>query len=166
MVPFPNVPNLHYDSSTDSGSLISDQSHLINPFAVGSQSTTFINDYEGFSSFLSGSTCFASALTTLPDDLDTLTLYEQASSDPQDLGEDFDRICSLFYRNIYISRDIDLPPSWSIEDFTRMILGEDEIRTPAYLAEVYSNLCECGIYSAYWQMALDYLDLISRSPLY
>ena len=92
MVPFPNVPNLHYDSSTDSGSLISDQSHLINPFAVGSQSTTFINDYEGFSSFLSGSTSLTSALTTLRDDFYTLTLYEQASSDPQDLGEDFDRI--------------------------------------------------------------------------
>lgn len=41
------------------------------------------------------------------------------------------------------------------------VLGEDEIRTPAYLAEVDSNLCECGIYSAYWQMALDYLYLIS-----
>ena len=47
------------------------------------------------------------------------------------------------------------------------VLGEDEIRTPAYLAEVYSNLCECGIYSAYWQMALDYLYLISiQDPHY
>ncbi len=118
--------------------MVSDQSlPLPNPFAISSQSTTFINDYEGFSSsFLSGSTSFASALTTLPDDLDTL--YEQASSDPQDLGEDFARICSELYRLFYLSPDRDLPPSWPIEDFALFILGGDEDITPAYLADVYS----------------------------
>ena len=124
----------------------------------------FINDYEGFSSsFLSGSTSFATAETDLPIDLETL--YEQASPDPQDLGEDFDRICSELYRLFYLSPDRDLPPSWPIRDFTLFILGDVDI-TPAYLADVYNNLHECGIDSVYWKMALDYLNLINGSYIY
>ena len=97
--------------------------------------------------------------THLPINLNTL--YEQASPDPQDLGEDFYLICSELYRLFYLSPDRDLPPYWPMKEFILFILGDDEHITPSYLVDVYSNLCECGIHSAYWKMALDYLDLIN-----
>lgn len=54
----------------------------------------------------------------------------------------------------------DLPCSWSIEEFTRMVIGEEEVLDPSYLADVYSNLLECGFHSAYWELAFDYLNLL------
>jgi hypothetical protein len=83
----------------------------------------------------------------------------------RDLGEDFERICSELYRLFYLSPDRDLPPSWPMRDCTLFILGDVDI-TPAYLADVYNNLQECGIDSLYWKMALDYLNLINGSYIY
>jgi hypothetical protein len=93
--------------------------------------------------------------------------HELALPDPQDLGEDFDRICFLLDYLLYHSPDIRFPAWWTIPDFTRsFLLGDDHIITPDQLAEVYLNLKECGFYSAYWQMALDYINLMNEAPLY
>jgi hypothetical protein len=87
--------------------------------------------------------------TTQVDETHLPILYEQASPDPQDLGEDCDLICSKLYRLFY---DRDLPPYWPMKEFVLFILGDDEHITPSYRVDVYSNLCGCGINSAYWKM--------------
>lgn len=47
----------------------------------------------------------------------------------------------------------DLPPNWSIEEFTRLVIGEEEVLYPSYLADVHSNLVECGFLG--WEGKLD-----------
>lgn len=51
----------------------------------------------------------------------------------------------------------DLPSYWSPEEFSRMVIGEEEVLDPSYLFDVYSNLLECGFHSCYWEQALLYI---------
>jgi hypothetical protein len=41
-----------------------------------------------------------------------------------------------------------------------MVIGEEEVRHPSYLADVYSNLLECGFHSCYWEQAFYYRTFI------
>ena len=93
---------------------------------------------------------------------DSTEIYEDHPGLPTIYQDDnFEQISSELYRLFYLfSPGRDLPPSWPIRDFTLFILGDADI-TPAYLADVYNNLQECGIHSVYWKMALDYINLIS-----
>lgn len=54
----------------------------------------------------------------------------------------------------------DLPCSWSLQEFTRMVIGEEEVLDPFYLAYVYSDLLECGFHSWYWEQAFHYITFI------
>ena len=87
-------------------------------------------------------------------------------AEPQDLGEDFDRICMLVDYLVYYSADVRWPAWWTTPDFTRTFILGDDILTSEELKEIYLNLQECGFYSAYWQMALDYINLMNEAPLY
>ena len=49
---------------------------------------------------------------------------------------------------------------WSPEELTRMVIGEEEVRHPSYLSDVYSNLDECGFHSCYWEQAEIYIKRI------
>lgn len=86
---------------------------------------------------------------------------ELTSSSPQDLNlsEEFTNICRFFQASIN-EMGADLPCSWSIEEFTRMVIGEEEVLDPSYLSDVYSNLLECGFYSCYWEQAFEYIKSI------
>ena len=84
---------------------------------------------------------------------------ELASSSPQDLSENFYEI-SRFFQGRIEEIGADLPSNWSLEDFTRMVIGEEEVLDPSYLSDVYSNLLECGFHSCYWEQAFDYIALI------
>ena len=156
MLPLP-LSNPHSSSSSDNWSLDSHES-FVNPFAP----STSLGTDAGFT--ITSSSDLSTAETHFPNSSAT-ALYEQAWSNPQIPAEDLDNICLELTRLFYLSPDKDLPPSWPIEEFTRFILGEVDI-TPAYLSDVYYSLVECGSYSAYWKMALDYVDLINSSPLY
>lgn len=54
----------------------------------------------------------------------------------------------------------DLPSNWSPEEFTQMVIGEEAVLDPSYLADIYSNLVECGFHSCYWEQAFSYFGLI------
>lgn len=84
---------------------------------------------------------------------------ELASSSPQDLSEDFTNICRFMQDRIE-EIGADLPCDLSIEEFTRKVIGEVEVLDPSYLADVYSNLLECGFHSCYWEQAFDYIAFI------
>ena len=77
----------------------------------------------------------------------------------QDLSESFYEI-SRFFQGKIEEIGADLPSNWSPEEFTRMVIGEEEVLDPSYLADVYSNLLECGFHSCYWEQAFDYITLL------
>lgn len=62
-----------------------------------------------------------------------------SSSSPQDLSEDLTNIY-LFFQEKIEEIGAALPSNRSLEDFTRMVIGEEEVLDPSYLADVYSNL--------------------------
>jgi hypothetical protein len=163
-------------SSSENWSLDSHES-FVNPFAPSSSASvgtneSFVNPFAPSSSvgtnddftIITSSSDLSTAETPFPNSSAT-ALYEEVWSNLQIPTEDLDNICRELNRLFYLSPDKDLPPSWPIEEFTRFILGEVDI-TPAYLLDVYVSLVECGFYSAYWEMAKDYVDLINLAPLY
>lgn len=77
---------------------------------------------------------------------------ELPSSSPQDLSENFYDL-SRFFQGKIEEIGADLPSNWSPEEFTRMVIGEEEVLDPSYLSDVYSNLLECGFHSCYWEQA-------------
>lgn len=83
---------------------------------------------------------------------------ELPSSSP-DLSENFDDL-SRFFQGKIEEIGADLPSNWSPEEFTRMVIGEEEVLDPSYLSDVYSNLLECGFHSCYWEQAFEYIKLI------
>jgi hypothetical protein len=90
----------------------------------------------------------------------TEVLNRLTSSSPKDdLSDAFFNISHFFQARIE-EIGADLPCCWSIEQFTRMVIGEEEVRDPSYLADVYSNLLECGFHSGYWEQAFDYITLL------
>lgn len=56
---------------------------------------------------------------------------------------------------------MDLPPNWSLEEFTRMVIGKEEVLDPAHLADVYANLLECGFFSCYWEETFHSIFLVN-----
>jgi len=73
---------------------------------------------------------------------------------------EFINICRFFKEKIdYIGPD--LPSTWTLEGFTQLVLGEEEVFDPSYLSYVYCNLLECNFHSCYWEEAFDYLLLIN-----
>lgn len=84
---------------------------------------------------------------------------ELGSSSPQDLSDHFTNI-SRFFQGKIEEMGADLPSNWSPEELTRLVIGEEEVLNPSYLADVYSNLLECGFYSSSWEKAFDYFKLI------
>ena len=54
-----------------------------------------------------------------------------------------------------------MPSNWSLQEFTQMVIGEEEVLDPSYLSDVYSNLVECGFFSCYWEEAFELLKLIN-----
>lgn len=89
----------------------------------------------------------------------TEVLNRLTSSSPKDLSEEFCNI-SHFFQSRMEEIGADLPCSWSISEFTRMVIGEEEVLDPSYLADVYSNLLECGFHSAYWELAFNNFILL------
>ena len=53
-----------------------------------------------------------------------------------------------------------LPSNWSLQEFTREVIVEEVVQDPSYLADVYSNLVECGFHSCYWEQAFDVIFLL------
>ena len=84
---------------------------------------------------------------------------ELASSSPQDLSENFYEI-SPFFQGKFEEIGVDLPSNWSLQEFTQMVIGEEEVLDPSYLSDVYSNLVECGFHSCYWEQAFELIKLI------
>lgn len=84
---------------------------------------------------------------------------ELPSSSPQDLSDNFSEICR-FFQEKFDEIGIYLPSNWSIDEFVRMVLEQEEVLDPSYLSEIYSNLVECGFHSCYWEEAVDYIKLI------
>ena len=84
-----------------------------------------------------------------------------SSSSPQpkneNLNDDFTKI-SRFFQERMEELGLDLPSTWSLDDFLRMVLGEDEVLDP--LSDVYSNLVECGFISCYWEEFFDFIQLV------
>lgn len=81
-----------------------------------------------------------------------------SSSSPQEnLNDDFTKI-SRFFQERMEELGLDLPSTWSLDDFLRMVLGEDEVLDP--LSDVYSNLVECGFISCYWEEFFDFIQLV------
>jgi hypothetical protein len=62
------------------------------------------------------------------------------------MSEEFRKVFVFFKGGI---EDIgaDLPSTWTLEGFTQLVLGEEEVFDPSYLSDVYSNLLECGFHS-------------------
>lgn len=77
---------------------------------------------------------------------------ELASSD---LSEDFTHLCRFIQDRIE-KIGADLPCSWSLQEFSRMVIGEEEVLYPSDLAYVYSDLLQHGFQSWYWEQAFDY----------
>lgn len=68
------------------------------------------------------------------------------------MSEEFRNVC-LFFKGKIEDIGADLPSTWSIEGFTQLVLGEEEVFDPSYLSNVYSDLLELGFQSWYWQEA-------------
>jgi len=90
--------------------------------------------------------------------------YELPDYSPLDLNmnqmsEEFRNVC-LFFKGQIEDIGADLPSTWSIEGFTQLVLGEEEVFDPSYLSDVYSNLVECGFHSSYWERAFDLILLL------
>ena len=81
---------------------------------------------------------------------------ELASSSPQDLIENISR---LIQEKIY-EIGADLPCSWSPQEFTRMVIGEELMNNSGYLIDVLDDLSRHGFQSWYWEQAFDYITLI------
>ena len=75
------------------------------------------------------------------------------------MSEEFRNVC-LFFKSQFEEIGADLPSTWSIEEFTQLLLGVEEVFDPSYLSNVYSDLLELGFQSWYFQEAFDYLNLI------
>ena len=86
----------------------------------------------------------------------TSSTRSDAQSAPQDLSQTVSRL----FREMLEEIGADLPSNWSPEEWTRLVLGEEEMLDPSYLSDVYSNLLECGFHSCYWEQAFDYLTLL------
>lgn len=86
----------------------------------------------------------------------TSSTRSDAQSAPQDLSK---LIYRLFQERIE-KIGADLPSNWSPEEFTRLVIGEEEVLDPSYLSDVYSNLLECGFHSCYWEQAFEYITLL------
>lgn len=88
-----------------------------------------------------------------------MELTSSSSPQPQNLNEDFPKI-SRFFQERMEELGLDLPSTWSLNDFLRMVLGEDEVLDPSFLSEVYSNLVECGFRSCYWEEFFYFIQLV------
>jgi hypothetical protein len=87
----------------------------------------------------------------------------ELTSSPQpkneNLNDDFTKTkISRFFQERMEELGLDLPSTWSLDDFLRMVLGEDEVLDP--LSDVYSNLVECGFISCYWEEFFDFIQLV------
>lgn len=90
---------------------------------------------------------------------DELTYYSPLEINPYDMSQEFRNVC-VFFQGKLEEIGADLPSTWSIEQFTALVIGEEEVFNPSYLADVYSNLLECGFHSAYWELAFDNFQLL------
>lgn len=89
-----------------------------------------------------------------------LTYYSPMDLNMNDMSEEFRNVCVFFKGKIeYIGAD--LLSTWTLEGFTQLVLGEEEVFDPSYLSDVYSNLLECGFHSCYWEAAFEYIQLIN-----
>jgi hypothetical protein len=79
-----------------------------------------------------------------------------ALDDPESL---FNVLCETFAK-LMEARGTALPSNWSLQEFTREVIGEEMVQDPSYLADVYSNLVECGLNSCYWEHAFDIICLL------
>ena len=61
-----------------------------------------------------------------------------------DMSAQFQDVCHFFKGKFF---GVDLPSHWSIEEFTQLVLGVEEVHDPSFLTNVYSNLVECGFHS-------------------
>lgn len=77
-----------------------------------------------------------------------------------DMSEEFRKVC-VFFKGRIEDIGADLPSTWTLEGFTQLVLGEEEVFDPSYLSDVYSNLLECGFHSCYWEKAFEYILLIN-----
>ncbi len=86
----------------------------------------------------------------------TSETMSDAQSTPPNLYSAIGQILSRMLNEV----GADLPSNWSPEEFCRLVIGDDQMLTPSYLADVYSNLLECNFHSCYWEVAFDYIPLL------
>lgn len=77
-----------------------------------------------------------------------------------EMSPEFRDVCTFFKQQIE-NIGGNLPSTWTLEGFTQLVLGEEEVFDAPYLASVYSNLRECGVYSGFWDQALGAFQLIN-----
>ncbi|KAI5337835.1 hypothetical protein L3X38_017106 [Prunus dulcis] len=90
---------------------------------------------------------------------DELTYYSPLDLNTNDMSQEFQNVC-VFFQGKIEEIGVDLPSTWTLEGFTQLVLGEEEVFDPSYLSDVYSNLLECGFHSCYWEAAFEYIQLI------
>ena len=90
---------------------------------------------------------------------DELTYYSPLDLNINDMSQEFLNVC-VFFQGKIEEIGADLPSTWTLEGFTQLVLGEEEVFDPSYLSDVYSNLLECGFHSCYWEAAFEYIQLI------
>ena len=168
MVPFPNVPNLYYDSSTDSGSLISDQSDFVNPFAVGSQSTTTISNYSYQSSDTQGSSSHFWQISIEGEELSPVSsTHPSPSNSIESVSNDETFLASLHstivnYIDILLDeRQIGVPDGWSTYEILEHLVVNDEnlFRDPSFLGNMILDLY-LSENPCWFEAAVDSIQLI------
>jgi len=58
-----------------------------------------------------------------------------------------------------------LPAEWSIQEFSRTVIGEEVVQDPSYLSDVLSDLSLHGLQSWYWEEAVKLLTRITSSVM-
>lgn len=90
----------------------------------------------------------------------SLSSTSSTMSDAQSASQNLSATISQVFCRMLNEVGADLPSNWSPEEFCRLVIGDDQMLTPSYLSDVYSNLLECGFHSCYWELAFQYIPLL------
>ncbi len=90
----------------------------------------------------------------------SLSSTSSTMSDAQSASQNLSATISQVFSRMLNEVEVDLPSNWSPEEFFRLVIGDDQMLTPSYLSDVYSNLLECGFHSCYWELAFQYIPLL------
>ena len=77
----------------------------------------------------------------------------------------FNSVCRHF-EDVLATSGKALPEQWSLQDFSRAVIGEEEVQDLPYLIDVLSDLSLHGLQSWYWEEAVKFLTLITSSGIF